>query len=271
MAKAINAREWRVIGLSRSGNHAILQWLMAQLPGSYAFLNCTEGQHNPYATVRPMDDGCFYRSNIPGYDFEAEAAGRFTPKDTLIFSHEDSFLRRACSDTFEQHHDDWIGPSAERGDILILRDPYNLFASRLRSPTGLVPPKSAMRIWKQHAQQAVNGGGQLRHNPVIIAYNRWFRDENYRRHIAEQLGLDFTDAGRLEVAACNGGSSFDGMAYRHHADRMRVLRRWEHYMDDPEYMALFDEPTMRLARQVFGSNAMAKPEHAIREATVAVG
>lgn len=265
MAKAINAREWRVIGLSRSGNHAILQWLIAQLPGAYTFLNCAEGQHNPYATVRPMDDGCCHRTNIRGYDFQAEAAGRFTPKDTLIFSHEDSFLRRACSDVFERHHDEWVGRSAQRFDILILRDPYNLFASRLRNPTGLVRPRSAMRIWKQHARQAINGGRMLRHNPVIIAYNRWFRDENYRRHIAEQLGLDFTDAGRLEVAACNGGSSFDGMTYRHHADRMRVLQRWEHYVGDRRYTALFDDDVVNLARRVFGADAMAQPEHALRQ------
>ncbi|MEX2672990.1 MAG: hypothetical protein WD294_12870 [Phycisphaeraceae bacterium] len=265
MATIVNECEWRVTGLSRSGNHAVLQWLMAQLRGRFVFLNCAEGGRNPYTSARPMDDGAIYRTNIPGYDLEAEANQVQVPKQHLIFSHEDSFLGRACSATFEKHHDAWVGRSRERVDILILRDPYNLFASRLRNPAGLVPGKSAMRIWKQHARQAAEAPRQLRHNPVVIAYNRWFADETYRRHIAEQLGLAFTDAGRLEVAACNGGSSFDGMSYRHHADRMPVLRRWAHYVDDPDYANLMDPSVMKLARKVFGpSTPLDEAESAIR-------
>jgi hypothetical protein len=34
---------------------------------------------------------------------------------------------------FEQHHDQWVGASWQRYDVLILRDPFNLFASRLRA------------------------------------------------------------------------------------------------------------------------------------------
>lgn len=269
MTQLVNDREWRVIGLSRSGNHAVLQWMLAQLgeDDRYVFLNCTEGRHNPYTSARPMDDGCCFRTSIGDYDFDADARGAVVPKDHLIFSHEDSFLARACSRVFEAHHDAWVGRSRERSDVLILRDPYNLFASRLRNPTGLVPPRSAMRIWKQHARQFAERPRQLRHNPVLIVYNRWFSDREYRRHIAEQLGLPFTDAGRLEVPACNGGSSFDGMAYRHRADRMNVLRRWQHYVDVPAYTELFDASVMHLARRIFGGQ-VSEAEAAIRAVAV---
>lgn len=82
--------------------------------------------------------------------------------------------------------------------MLILRDPFNLFASRLawdrrmRSlgdvGTRLVPPHTARRIWKQHAREIL---GQRRHlgpERVDIRYGAWVTDRDHRAEVARRIG-----------------------------------------------------------------------------------
>lgn len=252
MSNTTNHNEVRIIGLSRSGTHAICHWIMAQLTGRVCFLNCVEGKSNPYWTARPMGNGRSYEATDPAFDLEAERAGRFSEKDWLLFGHEDSFLGHACSSEYEQHHDAWVGPSRRRLDVLILRDPFNLFASRLRRPEGMVKPGTAVRIWKQHAKQFVERPRGLRHEPVLIPFNDWFTDGAYRQRIAEEIGFPFTDAGRDCVPTVCGGSSFDGVSYDGRAGQMKVLDRWKSMARDRRYRSLFDEETCELAEAIFG-------------------
>ena len=261
MLDHVNGTEIRVIGLSRSGNHAILNWIYAQAPGRVCLLNCVEGRCNPFATARPMDNGRPYRVNYPGFDLQAEAAARFSDKDWLIFSHEDAYLGNAASREFERDHDALVGPSRRRMDVLILRDPYNLFASRLRWGQCVISPRIAVQIWKQHTRTWLGRDHRLRHEAVMISYNRWVRERAYRQRVAERLGLSFTDAGVQQVAACNGGSSFDAMRYNGRAQQMKVFDRWRCFIDDRRFTSCFDEQVVELARQAFGP--MPEPEQAL--------
>lgn len=247
-----NQMELRVVGLSRSGNHAIINWILSQARGRYCFLNCAEGKSNPFITARPMDDGLPYQTNIVGFDLVAEQRRRCRRKDLLLVSYEDSFLGHALSDEYEREHDDWVGRSRRRLDVLILRDPLNLFASRLRSGHDAGVTQTAARVWKQHARAFTAPDRYFRHEPVRIAYNRWCADESYRRSIATQLGLTFTDAGRDRVASCNGGSSFDALRYDGAAERMKVLERWRRYIDNDRYIRHIDPTMLDLTRTVFG-------------------
>ncbi|MEZ4727208.1 MAG: hypothetical protein R3E79_08760 [Caldilineaceae bacterium] len=137
----VNQRELRIIGMSRSGNHAIIHWLLNQATGRTCFLNCVEGKTNPFVSARPLQSGGIpYAVNYPTFNWDSERRGKFSPKDLLIHSYEDNFLGYVCHPVFEQHHDQWVGPSRQRYDVLILRDPFNLFASRLRR---FFPPLAA--------------------------------------------------------------------------------------------------------------------------------
>ncbi len=258
----VNENEIRIVGMSRSGNHAIIQWLvrqMAQTPrgARVCWLNCPEPRWNPYWTTRPFDDGSCAWTSYPGFDLEEEKACRFTRKDWFVFNYEDTFLRVARSPEYEREHDAWVGRSAVRRDVLILRDPFNLFASRLRSLEPVVDHRTAIRIWKQHARQFLGARERrsplmLPHDPVLILYNRWCDDAAYRRGVCDALGVRFTDAGVNRVVAAHGGSSFDGLRYDGRATEMRTAERWRHFIDDPDYRALFDGEVLRLAEQVFG-------------------
>src|SRR3954447_26457911 len=120
--------------MSRSGNHAIINWILAQWPGRTCFLNCAEPGQNPFLSARPRTPELPpWRALYPDFDIEAERAGLLTRKDLLLHSYEDTFLGPFKKAENEDRHDEWLGRSGRRVDLLILRDPRNLFASRLAS------------------------------------------------------------------------------------------------------------------------------------------
>lgn len=250
----MNRTEIRLSGMSRSGNHAIIDWMLRQASGRWVFLNCAEGKTNPFASCRPLSDGRPWRASWETFDLDAEQAGDLTPKDLLLHSYEDSYNAHAFSRVYEDNHDAWVGPSTERLDVLILRDPFNLFASR-RAMGAELPRPTALRMWKQHARTALKALTARRpgkSRPLPILYNRWASDPAYREEIAGRLGLTFTDEGIDTVAACNGGSSFDGLRYDGRAGAMRVTDRWRAYADDSEYLSLFDAEMVDLSARLFG-------------------
>jgi hypothetical protein len=249
----INELEIRQIGMSRSGNHALANWIVRQAVGRVCFINCAEPRSNPFHTARPLDDGAVAEANYAGFDLSAERSGRLTRKDLLLFSHEDCFLGMLSrAGAFETNHDRWLGPSRRRVDLLLLRDPFNLFASRINGGTGSVASATAFRIWKQHAREFLELRRHLRDDRVLVNYNRWVREEAYRREVAEALGLPFSDAGRLQVPAVGSGSSFDGRAFDGNADGMPVLERWKWLQRNPRCLQGFDADVVDLARRIFG-------------------
>lgn len=249
----VNELEIRQVGMSRSGNHALANWILRQARGRTCFLNCAEPRSNPWQTARPLDDGSVAWANYAGFDLAAEQQGRLSSKDLLLFSHEDCFLGTLSrSGAFATHHDRWMGRSRRRVDLLLLRDPFNLFASRLNGSVSHSASHTAFRIWKQHAREFVGLRRHLREDRVLVNYNRWVRDVGYRQEVAHALGLPFTDAGRLEVPGVGSGSSFDGRAYDGNAEEMAVLDRWRWLEQNPEWLEGFDADVLDLAVRIFG-------------------
>src|SRR5690606_16318203 len=109
--------------------------------------------------------------------------------------------------------------------------------SRLKASYAEVTPATAARIWKQHAREFCGRRRYLPAGRIALSYNRWVTDRDYRRQIAGELGLQFTDAGFEEVSATGGGSSFDGVKYNGRASGMKVLERWKVHAGNREYLA----------------------------------
>ncbi len=248
----INQKEFRVMGMSRSGNHAIINWILRQAAGRNCFLNCAEGKTNPFVSAREADNGLPYEANYAEFEWEREQSGLLTQKNLLIHSYEDSFLGYVCHPLFEQNHDQWVGASKARYDLLILRDPFNLFASRLYADLSALSLSTAVRIWKQHANEFLGLRRTMNQQRILINYNRWATERSYRAQLAAQLGLHFTDAGISTVHRTAGGSSFDGYRYDGDASKMRVLDRWKVYQHDPHFRQLFDRDMVNTARRIFG-------------------
>ncbi|MDT0644190.1 hypothetical protein RM553_15240 [Zunongwangia sp. F363] len=253
--------EFRVVGLSRSGNHAIINWILNQINGRYCYLNCTEPKHNPFLTARPLsEEGKVYQTNIPDFNLKQEQAGEFSQKDYLLYNHEDCFLGPLQKTEKKGINENWLGASREKRNVLILRDPFNLFASRIKAGLlrGHYPGHGAkpisvqtlQRIYKQHAREFLNN--KYLKNKVLINYNSWTSSASYRKEVAEKLGISFSDEGLREVTKVAGGSSFDGTRFSGEAHKMNLHDRWKKFAEDKEYWEMFDPEMINLTVKIFG-------------------
>ena len=225
---AVMPRTLLVHGLKRSGNHAVINWLLAQ--GNFRFFNnvvpvgpILRGQR---ALPAPWSfaDWSTQHPAAPGQDRCLSLEDH--PLDLPLFSDPPQGL---------QH-------------ILILRDPANLFASRIRKGATMEHPaysreegpllRRAVDLWKSHAREFL-GATNVLPGYVGVWFDAWFASEEYRRKLSSSLGLSFTDAGFTQVSDRGGGSSFDRTTFDGANRRMQVLTR--HAQLDETERSLLDK------------------------------
>ncbi len=255
-----NERELRVFAPRRSGHHAFLQWVEKNSSNRVVFLNDCTPDASPFLTCRGphiYDQGISHRY----LNRRREANGKRSKKGTLIYNYENLELSEDVIRHLDVHRERWVGQSRWRADVLILRDPFNLLASVLRSrrqgnPVAGAPAlERARRIWKSYAREFVGRSSFFR-SPTLVSYNEWFVSEDTRRALANTLGLSSADKGLEKVAEWGPaawGASFDGLSKDGRASQMGVLERWSQYVDDPVYVAQFqDDELWDLSGSIFG-------------------
>jgi len=261
----VNDKEIRILGLQRTGNHAVINWIFTQAPEVKCYLNSVKPDTDPFlsferrGTVREFQKDFFTKFNIG-----AERLGFFCPKKLLVYSYEEEFIQDVFSSAvFEANHDRWTGKSAERFDMIILRDPFNLFASRLKKEEDINANRYSLKkdgeketvieIWKSYAREFIGETKFLKNKKLMVNYNKWFLEKEYRKELAEKLGLEFSDSAIDQVLPIGGGSSFDRTSKDSSATEMKVLERWAHYKDDENFINLFkDRELVELSEKIFG-------------------
>lgn len=251
----VNQKDIRVVGMRRTGNHALLSWIEKQQTGSTFHLNNVAAGTHPY---RYKSDNL--RRYHPEYlkmaeVYRRQSKGDFVPRDCLLFSYEDWSLAQITRPAFERNRTLYLGKSAQSFDVLILRDPFNLFASRLKQDYTATKSKklSMVEMWLEYAKEFVGESQYLSQNSIFINYNRWFSDKAYRRDLADQLGLTFSDAGLTSVPTFGGGSSFDGTALSGQARQMDVTNRWQTFENDEAFRELFQNSDVwHYSQRIFG-------------------
>lgn len=257
----VNSKELRIFAPRRSGHHAIINWIMVQKKGQHYLLNnCKRG--NPYYTCIKQDSLIPFRTALSRKLFwVTERRGIHAKKDMLIYNFENADPEKIINSNTPEQWRHYVGPSKEKYNVLILRDPFNLFASKLRWARGkkftpkLDDAQQWVDLWIKYAREFVNES-DLVPQKVCISYNKWFSDKAYRRELASKLKLPFTDDGRESVAKwgpTTWGDSFDGLRFEGHATKMKVTERWKKYKDDPFYVNLFrDSELISLSEVIFG-------------------
>lgn len=245
-SELVNKQEFIIFGLRRGGQHAVINWLAAHFPDKVHFANNLWDFSKPeiYEDREGMYDQRLFHdpSKIPGF--------WRVPKDVLFQSYEDIDLDRLDFAANESV----VGKSGKRTCILVIRDPYNLVASRRKIvATGRgdrnVFHDDILWLWKQHAREAL--GECTIPGRVVISFNHWFKSERYRRRIESTLGLRASD--RCINDVCGLGSSFDGKTKHGKASEMDVLNRWKSLMGDEEVcLQLRDGEIQALAVALFG-------------------
>lgn len=243
----------------RSGHHAVANWLYSQLGGHVVFLNSVVGSEwdrlaplytdgfkkriFAYSHMNQTASGCIWNCPVVAKNIDIAI-------DHLILTVEEQpTLGFQITDMHKQFE---IGFATKIRNILVLRDAYNWTASRLaRTYTSMLPKSVWMECWKRYAREFTRETNML-DDPILVSFNQWFSDEDYRRTLAHQLEIEFTDLGLQEVTIYGGGSSFDGFDYKHDGQQMSVLYRYEDFLGDVEYLRLVMDPEVaRLNRLIF--------------------
>lgn len=295
-----NYIEVRAYGLKRSGNHAIIEWILDQHAGEKCcFLNnIHHGALDPYTN--------YVQLITKEIDYEADIERlRNTSKHLLVYSYEDrqhtsnpdaDLLSSAFQDQFEKTRSNYLGRSRHTFDLMIIRDPFNCFASRIRlceknGPkfAGIQGLEVAARNWKLLARRAL----ELEKSPVsgqiVVNYNTWVIDSDYRMALSRQLLGEFNDSATRKISRFGGGSSFSVKPLRvkdfvikrrklldlrrykrigHYLRRAMAPRtpgtlkesaidelfsRWKSYADNESYRNVFrDKELVSLSESLFG-------------------
>lgn len=266
----------QVIGLQRSGNHAIIDWISSLFP----------------RTV--------HLNNLP-HDFGRDPENltdnpAFAGADCRIVSFEDARVKLARTEDggFRPLLDSVVPLDPARLDafdcrmLYILRDPYNCWASRVkaREAGGLTSPAEFEHFLDNWTAMARRHAAEPK---AFILYNAWFKDRAYRQAVCARLGGSYSERTLGEVPLEGGGSSFDGAGrpslrtmakkldyYRSPGFRRRLLQqpgsyvrrllgpsvdgrqlrvdsRWQHLVGRDDARALFEDATVReLSRRIFG-------------------
>ncbi|NET27750.1 hypothetical protein [Okeania sp. SIO1I7] len=258
LSKIVNQKEIRIIGMRRTGNHAIINWIQNQHTGKVEFWNNLKVDRN--ADRQRYEN---LKDNYP-----------FVEKDCFIRSYEDYDLKKIKNWRFESKHDLYFGKSALRYDVLILRDPFNLFASRLKHRLNIENRENSLEIssvygnnfllvrslhqtlgdlWVNYAKEYLGETNYLGHNKICINYNQWFTDVDYRKQIADKLQMKFSDEGINQVSGVGRGSSFEGVNFDGNANSMDVLNRWQKVSNNPRYHELFsNQEIFKYSEKIFG-------------------
>ena len=296
-----NELEIRVFGLRRSGNHAIINWIAAHAPTKVHFFGCAsndgftpihtrKGRGDRYGT--DIDNIFVKYPKLQKRPITETNKIRNIHKEILMYSYENFDLNILKENEIPKNREQTVGKSKRKIDVLIIRDIFNWFASKItlvnkinynsmthprheRNRKGKTPWFKYYQNWEKDAKQIYGmpyinaepwinclnsyineclGITALLENAIVICYNKWHVNQEYRKMIIERIGWKFTDKGKEAMSSVGGGSSFDLMKFDGKANIMKTNERWKIYEYNKLYwlFMVYFKKTVELSNQVCG-------------------
>jgi hypothetical protein len=261
-----NKTVFLVFAVSRSGHHAVMDWIYNQFNNPKVFLNYVKYQDASFdnRTQYYANDKKYFRNlnanwekygvleeRLKEYSVEDVAAKEIlgNDKNLLMLNFENksvSSLDQSIEDFAKQ-----FGENTKVVPIIIARDIFNYLASKMKMGRYFFPERNLF-AWKDHVRECLGLTNYLP-NKVCINYNKWCVDMDYRKEVAEKLGVDTFIPEWNEVSSFGGGSSFDILKFKDNAKQMKTDERWKTYEHDEEYLSyLQDKELTDLSERYFG-------------------
>lgn len=202
------------VGLQRSGNHAILGWVETLFPGTVFHNNQFQDLFADEAAWRDLLQQAPAPCTI--FSFEDSANRTKTPGKLLLDSLHP--LPDAAKADYDVHR------------LVILRDPYNTWASRLAANARAeafgrpLTSNSSWQLYRDNWLQLAACTDDPSYQ--VVLFNRWKDDADYRRQICDALGGTYSEIGLDQVSGHGGGSSFDGVPRPSYRDMLRKLPKY---------------------------------------------
>lgn len=218
----------RVYGMRRSGNHALINWMMRNAAGGNGlFLNNCRPAGDPFrsaANISVFQGGAELPCANGQEKLRAAGDAPFT-----IVSYEDAMPPVARDPLYD----------APEQCIIIYRSFLQWSASLLRKIQGNdgYGPLERMRVMMQSLRTYSAMLDRVRAPDVIpLCYDDWANDAGYRAEALDRINLPGRDLDLGEVQRYGGGSSFQGRAAS--ASDLAVAKRSTQMADDLEYQLL---------------------------------
>lgn len=242
------------IGLQRSGQHYIIDWICKNLRNTIHFNNCIFKEKEKSQHLVPITGRFITYEEDSKFDSKQYHRSKRLNKlpDTkfnhLLYSLEDFDLNSTRFKNIVANYNPTI--------IFILRDPFNWLASSIkhgRSDFEKLNGKKTLLIqYLQQAQGKMNFLGKA--NCIFINYNRFVIKKSYQRNIAKSLGFTLNTImaqEQNEILNFGGGSSFIGTNESQdiHKD---VFARWKIYEKHKEFNSIIQDPKLlKLSKSYF--------------------
>lgn len=238
---------WRFWGIPRSGNHAIIEWVIKNIDDrSLVFLNnCNRGLPTETFSYTVFDRGHgpekhrgnIHRDKNRHYERLTNAIER---AENIVVSYEMFPVNDAMlSDLLEDS-----GLNGEKTqDVFIIRSPLNLLASCIRRIENETTHKArvAVRIRNFMDNQFSHYLGYLerciQNDENCVVYDIWGADESYRLRKLTQLGIKPTDLTLGGMTSAGGGSSFDS---KQEVNSISTSNRWLQSVDNVHFVDIVD-------------------------------
>lgn len=237
-----------IIGLRRSGIHAQIRWFAGHFNKSLFINDSSKALYSSYPVKKIFKD-------TKG---DGKVCNKNESADAIILGHEEispgGFVNKFKCNKFQTALSNLSVKKII--NVMMLRDPYNHFASRT-TLSKMVKPAYA-DLYRPYMDEFDGKTTFLKdafgNNFLIVLYNKWFLDAEYRKEISEYFGIPHSDSGLNFMMPYGGGSSFDRMKSSTSAQSMDVLNRWKKLRENEEYMQFFkDNPDIdKFSRRVFG-------------------
>ena len=228
----------QVFGMRRSGNHAIIDWIMRNAPegasGGVFYNNCKFGK-DPIRHYGSMDV----------YGAERDLLDHRTKTDVnriehagnapmVVVSYEDRMPQPAGQPQKASHG---MQDADFTRQVIIYRSFLNWSASLLakikKNPVfGATDRLRIMTVAFATYAQGLDRVAQAK-EIVAICYDDWMTSEDYRADVLTRLGLPVRDLSRGKVQRYGGGSSFQKKAES--AEQLDTVARDAAMADDLEY------------------------------------
>jgi len=224
----MNRKFFRVIGMSRSGIHAVASWIrMSHVEMGYAY---------HYDNTVPMTFPNEQAKFLPPSGDKNEAF-------LWMVEHEDiNFLDMPVLNSK-------IYTNFEFTDVLVIRDVFNTMASRRKMNEKGWFSRRHIQQWKQFAFEALDQTKFLGPNKVVVFFNGWHKEPAKRELIAKDFGIIGVGADTSKSAT---QSSWDAPTVP--VAEMKLFDRWQNYAEDPMFWSVFDKQVYDLNTQLFGPN-----------------
>lgn len=215
----------------RSGHHAVMNWYLSGCLGPvYHRDNVTKPLVGDYPVLKK-------RSTLPSIPIldDINDAG------TISYAFERTKISTVKK--FVEQEENEETPYVRK--ILVLRDPWNQFASHLelikRHGRKIIfrDPDDIADIWVRYVRYAI------RHRCEIIHFNEWVNEPFYRKRLCRRLEIRPDPTTLDQVPRNGGGSSFGTL------NQTELSDRWKEWRDDPVWKHMVTLPRVKVVSNLF--------------------